>query len=212
MPKLLTTLSMTALLAHSAPVWSQTATTTDTTTQAPADTATQTPAETKPEEVLSLGQPADEGPGTVYVKETVDDWQMECVRVAEGEEPCQMFQPLTDTQGNQVANIRVFRLPEAGQAVAGALVSVPLETLLTAQLTITVDAGTAQRYPFSVCDRLGCYARIGFRKADIDAFKRGAKATVTLVPFVAPDQKVELPMSLTGFTAAYDKATVIEAQ
>ena len=204
MPKLLTTLSVSALLALSAPAFAQTATTETT----PATTEVQ-----KAPEYLSMGQTTDEGPGTAYIKEAVDDWQMECIRVEEGqEEPCQMFQPLLDDQQNQVANIRLFRLPEKGEAVAGALVAVPLETLLTAQLSITVDGAKPQRYPFSVCDRLGCYARIGFRAADVAAFKKGAKATVTLVPFVAPDQKVDLPMSLKGFTAAYDKTSIIQAQ
>ena len=209
MPKLLTTLSVTALLAFATPLLAQTATP----TEAPAADAGTTTDAAKPDTALSLGQTSPDGPGTAYVKESIDDWQLECIRVEEGqEEPCQVFQPLLDTEGNQVANIRIFRLPETGEAIAGALVAVPLETLLTAQLTITVDTAKPQLYPFSVCDRLGCYARIGFRKADIAAFKKGAKATITLVPFVAPDQKVALPMSLKGFTASYDKASVVSGQ
>ena len=35
-------------------------------------------------------------------------------------------------------------------------------------------------------------------------FKKGANATMTIVPFVAPDQKVELKVSLKGFTAGLD--------
>lgn len=198
MPKFLTTISTIALLAMTAPAFAQ-----DTT--APA-------ADTTAEEELSLGQEVTEegGPGTPYVREKEGDWNLECLRVEEGQdEPCQMLQPLNDADGNQVANVRLFRLPDGSQAIAGALIAVPLETLLTAQLTITVDGAKPKRYPFSVCDRLGCYARIGLTAADIGAYKKGAKATMTLVPFVAPDQKVELPMSLSGFTAAYDKTTTV---
>ncbi|MDP5348203.1 MAG: invasion associated locus B family protein, partial [Paracoccaceae bacterium] len=75
-------------------------------------------------------------------------------------------------------------------------------------LTITVDGAQPKRYPFSVCDRQGCYARIGLTAEDIASYKRGAAATVTLVPFVAPDERVEVKLSLSGFTAGYDKVTV----
>lgn len=212
LPKALINLMIVAMAAQVLPASAQTATTPAPASEAPAAAApTETPAEVIPPQPLELGTPAEDGPGTPYIREVSGDWQLECIRVPEGqEEPCQMFQPLLDPDGNQVANIRIFRLPAGGEAVAGALIAVPLETLLTAQLTITVDAARPQRYQFSVCDRLGCYARIGFRQAEIDAYKRGAKATLTLVPFVAPDQKVDLPMSLIGFTAAFDKASVAQ--
>ncbi len=218
LPQTLMSLTLAALLAQALPVLAQTATPPATEQPATEQPAAEQPATEQPvpnatlaPQPLDLGTPAEEGPGTAYIRETTGDWQIECIRVPEGqEEPCQMFQPMIDADGNQVANVRIFRLPEGGEAVAGALVAVPLETLLTAQLTITVDNAKPQRYPFSVCDRLGCYARLGFRKAEVDAYKKGAKATITLVPFVAPDQKVDLDMSLKGFTAAFDKSSVIK--
>lgn len=189
MPRYLITLPFVALMTLAAPAIAQD-------TQEEADG-------------LSLGEPADAA-GQPYIKEEIDDWSLECARVDEGEEPCQMFQALIDENDNQVANVRFFRLPEGNRAVAGALVSVPLETLLTAQLTIQVDDNPAKRYPFSVCDKMGCYARIGFTDEDIDAFKGGQVATVSLVPFVAPDQRVSLDMSLAGFTASYGKTSVVQ--
>lgn len=151
-----------------------------------------------------------DAPGTPYLKETVDDWAMECIRTEDGEEePCQLFQSLSDENDNLVSNVRIFKLPEGQRAAGGALIAVPLETLLTAQLTIRIDEGQAKRYPFAVCDQLGCYARIGFTSEDIAALKRGANATVSITPFVAPDQPIDLQMSLKGFTAAFDKATVM---
>lgn len=213
LPKALISLTIIAALSQTLPVLAQTAAPQTAVTEQPAAPATeQAPTTgTLAEQPLDLGTPAEDGPGTPYIREAAGDWQMECIRVPEGEvEPCQMFQPLVDADGNQVANVRIFRLDGGGEAVAGALIAVPLETLLTAQLTITVDNAKPTRYPFSVCDRLGCYARIGFRQAEVDGYKKGAKATITLVPFVAPDQKVDLDMSLKGFTAAYDKAAVVK--
>ncbi len=51
---------------------------------------------------------------------------------------------------------------------------------------------------------MGCIARVGFTQAEIDGFKKGAKATLTIVPVAAPDQKVALDISLKGFTAGFD--------
>jgi invasion protein IalB len=111
---------------------------------------------------------------------------------------------LKDGGDNAVAEISMFGLPAGQQAVAGATVIAPLETLLTADLTLSVDAGKARKYPFSWCSPIGCVARIGFTQEELDGFKKGNEATITIVPVVAPDQKVELKVSLAGFTAGYD--------
>lgn len=202
MPHLLTRISLIAALAIAGPAFAQ-----DTTQPAPQETPA-TPAPADPG--LAMGETVTDGPqaGQTYVREVSGDWSVECLKVEEGEEPCQIFQTLTDEEGNQVANMRIFKLPAGGQAEAGALVAVPLETLLTAQLTITVDGAQPKRYPLQVCDRQGCYARIGLTAEDIASYKRGASATVTLVPFVAPDERVEVKLSLSGFTAGYDMVTV----
>lgn len=160
---------------------------------------------------LNMGEDASTPQvGQTYVRETEQDWEIQCVRVEEGnEEPCQMYQLMQDDEGNPVAEVSIFRLPSGGQAVAGATVIVPLETSLQAQLRISVDGAQGKRYPYSFCNPVGCFARIGLTESDVNSFKRGAKATVTIIPFLAPDQKVELDMSLKGFTASYDKATVV---
>ncbi|WP_371060177.1 invasion associated locus B family protein [Rhodosalinus sp. 5P4] len=156
---------------------------------------------------LSLGE---SDAGQTYVAATNDAWEVQCVRTEGQEDPCTMYQLLMDPNDNAVAEISLFRLPEGGRAVAGATVVVPLETLLTEQLRISVDAGEAKRYPFSVCTQVGCYARIGFTEADVAAFKRGAAATLSIVPFQAPDQTVSVEMSLSGFTASFDALPAID--
>jgi len=144
-------------------------------------------------------------PGTSYTRESFDAWELRCVRAPEGEkEPCKLYQLLKDKDGNGVAEINMFKLPKTQKFAAGALVITPLETMLTEQLTITVDGGPKKRFRFTWCAADGCYSRIGFSGADVASFKRGAGASVTIVPMVAPDQKVKLDLSLTGFTKAYD--------
>ena len=149
--------------------------------------------------------------GQTYVREVVQDWEIQCVKTETGEgEPCQMYQLLQNEAGNPVAEVSLFKLPQGGQAVAGATVIVPLETALQAQLRIAVDGAQSKRYPYSLCNQIGCFARIGLTESDLNGFKRGAKAVVTIVPFVAQEQQIQLDMSLSGFTASYDMTTVAQ--
>ncbi|NCO15927.1 MAG: invasion associated locus B family protein [Alphaproteobacteria bacterium] len=151
--------------------------------------------------------PAD-GVGTMYIAATNGDWEQRCIRTEDGSDPCQMYQLLKDENANAVAEMTILPLPDGQQAVAGSQIMVPLETLLTEQLILQIDSSPAKIYPFTWCAAQGCVARIGFTAADIAALKKGANATITIVPVVAPDQKVKLTVSLKGFTAAYDAAAL----
>lgn len=196
-------LPLILLMALAAPLSAQEETATDDAAAA-GETATV-------EDQLSMGQEVGEGElGQLYSAEMVGDWEMRCIKTEQEEDPCQMYQLLKDENGNAVAEYSLFRLKDGGQAVAGAMVTVPLETLLTAQLLITVDGTKARRYPYSFCNPVGCIARVGLTAGDVAAYKAGAKAEIVLVPAVAPDQKVTLNLSLKGFTAGYDKVSVVE--
>jgi len=183
----------------------------DTTAPAPDAPATATPSDTAAPVATDTpapdAAPAD-GVGTMYIAATNGDWEQRCIRTADGSDPCQMYQLLKDENDNAVAEITILVLPDGQQAVAGSQIMVPLETLLTEQLILQVDSAPAKVYPFTWCAAQGCVARIGFTAADIAALKKGANATITIVPVVAPNQKVKLSVSLKGFTAAYDAAAL----
>ena len=149
-------------------------------------------------------------PGDTYFNGEFNDWSMRCIVVAEGSDPCQMYQLLADDQGEPIAEFTMFRLPEAAQAAAGATIVVPLETALGEGLTIKVDEQPARSYPFAFCNSIGCYARIGLTTEEIDLYKRGVEAVMTIVPVAAPNQRVIVRLSLSGFTAAFDAASVLE--
>ena len=175
--------------------------TTEAPTEAPAEDVTDSTAATD----LDLGEPAGPAVGQAYILQEFGDWAMRCVRAPEGEaDPCNLYQLLSDDQGNAIAEFNFFRLPEGSTAVAGATVIVPLETLLTQQLTLSVDGQNARSYPFRFCNRGGCVARLGFTAAEVDQFKRGAAATVRLVHAANPSQEILLDLSLTGFTAGFE--------
>lgn len=182
-----------------------------TTTEEAPKTEEGAPAEAAAGTDLAMGQevaPAD-GPGTDYTAATFEAWEQKCVRTASGVDPCQLYLLLKDKEGNSVAEFTMFNLPkDAGSpAAAGATFIAPLETLLTAGMALQIDGGKGKVYPFTVCTQIGCVARIGFTAEEVEAMKSGANALITIVPFVAPNQKVELTMSLKGFTAGLDAVT-----
>lgn len=189
---------------------------TETGTDAEAEGAAEGPASD-----LDMGTPVGEPPaemeaGAPYLREEHGDWQIRCINNPEGADPCQMYQLLSDQDGNPVAEIAMFPLPAGGRAAAGANIVAPLETFLPAQLTMSVDGGQPRKYPFTFCAgrpfspflSSGCVSRVGFEQGAIDQFKRGAAATIILVPAIDPEQTIELTVSLTGFTAAYESQTV----
>ena len=218
MPRLLQIIPLVALLGIGTTVAAQEAATGESsdaaTTTQPAPEADQAPASdtaeqgAQAEEDLDLGRPAQENPN--YIKDQYGDWQLRCFRSGAEEDPCQMYQLLTEEAGNPVAEFSLFRLPAGSQAVAGATIIVPLGTLLSEELKLSVDGGRAKTYAFSFCTMVGCYARIGFTQGDIDAFKAGAMANLQIVPAQAPDQVVDIKASLSGFTAAFDNVTIVE--
>ena len=156
---------------------------------------------------LSLGEEVtEELPiGGSYVADTIDDWQVTCIRSGLEFDPCQLYQVLKDKDGSSVAEVTLFNLPKgSGEAVLGGTIVTPLETLLPAQITLTVDSAKPKRYPFTLCAPIGCISRVGFTQAELDGFKKGSKATINIVHALNPEQEIPLAMSLKGFTATYD--------
>jgi invasion protein IalB len=164
---------------------------------------------------LEMGEPAEESAegelGQPYILEVSGDWEIRCVRTGLEADPCALYQLLNDQDGNSVATIEVVNLPDGAQAAAGATIVTPLETLLTRQITLSVDGGAGKRYPFNFCTTAGCVARVGFTEAEVNAFRRGAEAILTIVPAGAPETEVDLSVSLMGFTAGYTRITELNA-
>ncbi|MCJ8139608.1 invasion associated locus B family protein [Falsirhodobacter halotolerans] len=162
---------------------------------------------------LSMGaaEADPNAPGAMRVAGTFGSWEQRCIREDADTERCQLYQLLKDGEGNNVAEFSLFNLPAGNEAAAGATIIVPLETLLTANLSVKVDSAQPRVYPFSWCSEIGCVARVGFTQGEVDALKRGSNAQLTIVPVVAPDQRVTLDMSLSGFTAGWDAVVAANA-
>lgn len=181
-------------------------------TSEPATDAAAAPA--TPEAPAAPAAAAEPQIGAFYVDSTHGDWTLRCQRTPDGKDPCELYQLMRDGEGNAVAEISM--IPLEGKAAAGATLVAPLETDLVPGIGFKVDAGKQQAYPFSFCAPVGCVSRVGFTQAELDALKRGKQVTVSLLPYgVGPDERVELGLSLGGFTAAWDalkaKPSIAEA-
>lgn len=176
--------------------------------EAPADaTATDTPAASEAAPAAAAAPEADGEPqvGQYYVKETHQDWTTRCLKADKGKDPCELYQLLKDGEGNAVAEMTLIPLLNSDEVAAGATLVAPLETDLVQGLGFAVGTAEARGYPFNFCAPVGCVSRMGFTKAELDAMKRGANATVSLLPFGGDrENPVRLTLSLSGFTAAFD--------
>jgi invasion protein IalB len=143
--------------------------------------------------------------GDVYLAETSEPWELRCTKIETGQGPCQIFQLLKDESGGDVAEYNMFEIPDGESAAAGAVVVVPLETLLETGLIVKTDDQDPRGYGFHSCNSYGCIARIGFTTEELAAMKSGKQTVLTIVPALAPDVKVNLTLSLKGFTAMLEK-------
>lgn len=161
-------------------------------------------------ETVNNNAPAQSSaPSDDVTNEAIGDWSLQCAKTGPEPRPCRMYQLLKDAAGTAVAEVTAYRLPDGSPAAAGATFVVPLETMLTSQLTVTIDGTTTKRYPFAFCNTIGCFARIGLTAEEVEAYKAGTNVSITIVPARSPNQTVEVNMSLRGFTAAYEQSSPV---
>jgi invasion protein IalB len=155
---------------------------------------------------LSLGQPLlpKANIGERYIRAENGDWAVRCVVTESGNDPCNMTQLILTADNSPIVEISLFRVQSNPSAVAGADITVPHETLLTAPLVIRYSETSAKQYPYTFCNKIGCIARIGFSQEDVDLMKAGNRTIMSITHIQKPEQAITFPMSLEGFTKSYD--------
>ena len=154
---------------------------------------------------LSLGQTTGPAIGESYMRDIVGEWQVRCVKAPEGrKDKCHIYQPLSQTNGNPIAEIMISVLDDHEEAIAGAVIVTPLGILLHRGLQISVDGGEPTIYGFNYCTRVGCFAKAGLTGPDVFAFERGTEAAITITALSRPNEPIEIFVPLDGFTTAYD--------
>ena len=156
---------------------------------------------------LSLGKPLEtiREPGEIYLAGNKGDWNVRCITGNPGEiDKCEIQQLLFLNENTPVADISIFKLPVGERAVAAANVMVPLETLLTKKFRFAFSEKSVKEFPYSFCNRNGCLVRMGLLEEDIEAMKKGSISKLSITHISSPEASINLSLSLTGFTAAFD--------
>lgn len=212
MQKILLTTLVAISLSISSASFSQ-ETTTTASEQPAAETTTENATANSEDQTFPVSEDPKNKIGAEYVAEEHDDWKIVCISTGEGNKPnCRVFQLLKDESGGPVAELSILVLSGDGKAAAGVNFVTPLGTLLSAQVAMRVDAGEAKRYPFAWCEKLGCVTRFGLTNAELENFKKGNQAVMTIVSVGAPKQPIGLPVSLKGFTAAWSALAAMNAE
>lgn len=130
------------------------------------------------------------------------DWAIECVENAQAGRLCRMVQNVADPKnGKPLMEVVVAKPPGAKNAIL--TLRAPLGVWLRPGLSLRIDGGKADKVNFEFCLKGGCLAQMRMSSGKINAMKRGSKATVGMQNIRR--QKLNLNISLRGFTAAYGK-------
>jgi invasion protein IalB len=144
-------------------------------------------------------------PNQLVETATHGDWTIVCLN---GDKPCVMRQT-GQAEGQDVMEMTVRRI-EAQQTQQGTVeavmdVRVPLGVLLREGVSLRIDEGEAQRGAYTICVPDGCLMREPLPNNFINLLKKGATANVGMVlARNGQAQNLEVPISLNGFTAAYN--------
>lgn len=135
----------------------------------------------------------------VTVKATHGDWQVQCPPDVSETNPCAMVQNLIrEEDGRRVLAALVVKPPEGDPFLR---VVVPLGILLPGGLTLSVDGTDMGTVGFINCLPDGCMTQVGLTVDVLEQMRQGSQALVTI--YEQAEQPIQLPISLTGFTAAF---------
>jgi len=130
-------------------------------------------------------------------------WATNCSSPARGQaQDCAMEQRAVASETGQAIAQITIRVPQDTKKPV-TMVQVPLGLFLPAGLSVDVDGDLSENFPFQTCNNNGCF--VGFPIPDVmlKAMFNGGKLNLT---FQNLNKKpVVLPMSLSGFTGAYNK-------
>ncbi len=144
----------------------------------------------------------DSGTSTAQADEqTYGQWTVRCEATATAAaRECIMFQNLVlRTGGQPVLQFAVGLAPADGTPTV--VLSLPLGIALPPGVAIRIDDGTAAKFPVERCEPDGCRAGMKLRPATVKQLGAGDKLTITF--FDGERKPIEMPLSLAGFTAAY---------
>jgi len=137
---------------------------------------------------------------TDTLRATHGDWEIHCGPGPTGIEECFMFQAVTPTGSLERVMTAVVAKP-VGEAPL-LRITVPLGVLLPAGVHVRVDQNDLGTVGYLACFPDGCMTQIDLTDDVVASLKAGITGVVSIQDTFG--QPAELPLSLTGFTAAFD--------
>jgi invasion protein IalB len=125
------------------------------------------------------------------------DWRHQCIEQSGGGKECFISQFATSKEAQVRGLVTILR---SGKGYA-ARFEVPIGVYLPAGLALTVDGKDYGVAPFERCFPDRCIAFADLKNETINVLKSGKVAT--LIVHAAPSQRIFLPISLEGVTAAF---------
>ena len=168
--------------------------------------ATQEPAPAPQQQGAPQGEPAP-AEGAITERQ-FKDWTVRCGRQSkQGPQVCEMQQQQVDQEDRTIMAVAVGQVP--GRSDLGLLVILPLGILLPAGVTLQIDGGAELPLEVDRCERQGCRIEMLLEPDLLNRLKAGTKATVFFEAFdpQGERQRLGVPISLLGFTAALNEVT-----
>lgn len=133
--------------------------------------------------------------------EQFDDWEVRCP--ADGAPgSCTMTQLINNPNSDQPLMRVIMAYPPEIDTAAMVFI-LPLGVRLAPGLQLTVDNGEPINFPYQVCQPQGCRADIPVSDSLRQQMRSGTTATLSIIG--PRGERLDLPMSLMGFTAADDR-------
>ncbi|HET7714480.1 MAG TPA: invasion associated locus B family protein [Bauldia sp.] len=126
---------------------------------------------------------------------------------ATGKELCLTIQEIRADTGQFIASATVRTIE--GEAKKSLITAVPPGMLIQPGLRVQIDDGQQYEMKYGICFPNACYGELEINDEFITALKGGGRLTVTTLNQQA--KPVNFPMTLSGFTKAYDGAGLDQA-
>ncbi|SDM02822.1 Invasion protein IalB, involved in pathogenesis [Modicisalibacter muralis] len=142
-------------------------------------------------------QPAS---GPEFSSEQFEDWEVRCPTNAQPA-ICEMTQLVNNPQSGQPIMRVIMAYPQEIDTAA-MIFLLPLGVRLSPGLQLVVDNGEPINFPYQVCQQQGCRADLPISESLRQRMRNGSTATVSVIG--PRGNRLDLPVSLQGFTAADD--------
>lgn len=130
------------------------------------------------------------------------NWVTQCgSKTRQGAIECSVQQSVIKTDTRQVVTMFSVRIPADTRAPV-MLIQLPLGLFLPAGVELQVDDNKALPLALQTCDAAGCYAGSSLSTELSEQLKRGKTLRVSFKDL--SQNKIDIPMPLAGFAAAYD--------